>query len=685
MAHIKNDDFSAGEGNCGAGDVTAHFDAAGQSEPQADTLASTPFPEVGPAPLRVAARSGRNFSETSIGDGCIRLKVLMPFALSRLGRSYEVWDNAANALIRRDGYLRLRPFVKELASRLACGTDFIYELVSLICEKGPENVVAEDMLKQAPGGGKGTSRLSEAEEKALQDAVQKVCVEDGFKPATKAANKAIRSHLTQVGCVARNISRATIKSRSMSPYILAARTDAYQRDHLHRVAGQSDEVTGLNSVVVMDSTQFTDEDSELRVVDAQGRDLGPANVIFAILKSNRGVWSFRAFAGAANGYLAGLTIKRGLVAKDGLLKRHEIPGIWPFHGKPGVINHDNGSEFVNDQVRRVLKSRDIACVDRSPPKTPHYRASEERFNRTAHVMFDDFLGSDFGKRYLRPVKGRPQAKGILLNDLDRALVEWIVCHYHSRPNKGLGGDSPLGRMEKFVMGKNGLPASGLPTSLADTEELKWDFLCEETRVVNQLGITFDHRRYVDAALSRLFKPGCRSSNTNVNFKYHPYAMGSVYVKLPDASGIDVVHAVKWLPETEKYRPAAQDQLASINPSLWEWNAIFKDVRRGNTEKATATLAEQLFAQREAEANKGSDKAGAPGKKARRSEDRNRAMRELYGKGNVPVPADGSSNGAGQTPEGQVDDPVAQQLKPRGKKTPDPEPALLATCPGADAY
>ena len=507
-------------------------------------------------------------------------------------------------------------------------------------------------------------------EEELQSAVYKVCVTYGLKPASKAANAAIRKHLVSAGYLSRDIATATIKQRALSPKITFARTDAYQRDHLMRMAGQPEETPGLNSVVVIDTTLFSDQDGELRVVDVQGRDLGPANVIFALLKANRGIWAFRAFAGPQNTFLAGLTIKRGLVSKDALLERYGIKGIYPFHGKVGAINHDCGSEFIGAQVQGAIKRRDIGIDDRSPPNTPHYRAGLERFNRTAHVLFAEFLASDCGKRYLRVVNGRPTAKGILLNDLDKALTDWIVCHYHTRPHAGLGGDTPLGRMEKYVRGQNGLPASGLPMAVADTDELTWDFLWEETRTVNHLGIQFRNRRYVNPALNRLLKLNSRSSKRKISFRFNPYAMRCVYVKIPDESGKEIIHSIEWLPETEKYRPTVENQKASINPSLWEWDVLFSDIRRGNTEKATPSLAEELHAQRESKAASGNGAPGAPTAKERMRDARHREMRDSYGKENLPIT--------------EKDAPAPEDSSSTGKKN-VAEPRLLETAGGADAY
>lgn len=637
------------------------------------------FPEVSPAPLVVESNVGAHKAEADLAVGSIRLKALTPFVLSRLGRKYEVWDNKNGCLVTKDDHLPLRPHVKELARRLACGTDRIYAWVDFMCQKGPENVVVGELLKATSTGGKGTSRLSSTEEKELQKAVNQVCVVDGLKPASKAANNAICDRIVSAGCVSRKISTATIRARSLSPEITIARTDAYQRDHLMRIAGSPDEVTGLNSVVVMDTTTFTDEDGELRAVDAQGRDLGPVNVIFALLKSNRGIWSVRGFAGPVNSYLAGLTIKRGLVEKGPLLARHKIPGIWAHHGKPGTFNHDCGSEFLNGHVGGALKSRDIGIDDRSAPYTPHHRGDLERFNRTAHALFVEFLESDVGRRYLRSVNGRPKAKGILLSDLDRALIEWVVGHYHVRPHAGLGGDSPLSRMEKFVLGENGLPASGLPAPVADTEELRWDFMWEEHRVVNQLGIEYANRRYVNSDFSRLFKLNSRSSGQRIPFRFNPYAMGSIFVKVPGDDGREEIVRAKWLPETQKYRPKAADQEASINPSLWEWEVLFKDIKRGNTEPPSALLAEALHNKREAESAAGGSVAGAPSKKDRTRDARNRTMREEYGSEDNLTDSVESSEETGSDTVSELPPPPA-----RGRKK-DPVPTLLTIGGGSDAY
>lgn len=623
------------------------------------------FPEVGPEPIVIGTNIGTHATETDEEVGRLRLRALKPFALARLGRAYQVWDKTQNAVVSRDRQIPLRPYVDQLARRLACGTDLIFKWVALLCEKGPENVKAGELLKQAPTGGRGTSRLDASVERFLQSAAYKVCVTQGIRPGSKAANKKIRAELLAVG-VMQPVCTATIAARSRSDLISKARADAYERDHLHRLAGQPDPTYGLNNLVVMDATQFTSDDRCLRIVDSHGRDLGFANVIFCLLSANRGVWSALGFVGAANSFLAGLAIKRGLTSKAPLLQQYGIDGYWLHHGHVGQVRHDGGSEFIGKQLKKTMLARDIAVDDRSPSATPHFRGGLERFNRTAHVMFDAFLESDIGKKFLRPVVGRPQDKGITLRDLDRALIEWLVREYQHRAHAGLGGDTPWNRMEKMINGECNFPASGLPSAVPESKELDWDFLWEDSRTVNQLGISFENRRYWHAELSRLFQLNRRSSKRKIDFRYHPYGMSKIVVKIPQADGSLAITDVNWLPENEKYRPTPEQAEASINPSFWEWRVLFKIIRAGNIQKATAGLAEALHERRERESAAGRQ-AGAPTKREKKSDSRNREMRQHFGETNAPR-----------------SDSDAQPLL-ESKRKRNVTPCLLPTGGGPEAY
>ena len=580
----------------------------------------------------------RNQSETDLEIGSARLAALHPFALSALGRSYLVWDAVTGRQIERTDPLSLKTHVKELAKKLGCGVDFIYKCVRHICDVGPENVRVKSLLKVAPDGGKNGCRLRSNNADVFWSAIEDVCVSRGLRPGTKKAINEISTYLAANGWVGKLPSDKSLRKHSKSARVMSARTDAYDRDHLLRVIGKPSESLGLMSVAQLDATLFTYNDKDaLLVVNEQGHSMGPANVIFGLLGANRGVWTFLSFVGAANSYLAGLSIKRGVLSKDTLLQQYGIRGVWPYSGKVGQVLHDNGSEFIAEHLGRVLDDLDIGFDESAPAKTPHFRGKNERFNRTAHKLFKEFLSSGPGTRYLRTVHGNKEAKGILLTDLDRALMEWIVCDYHSAGHKGLGGDSPNSRFEKMVEGSHGLPASGLVPALADTNELDWDFMCEEMRVVNHLGISWANRFYRSPELQKLFALNKRSSIRRIPFRYNPYGIGAVYVKVPDGQGGEKIIKVPWIPDLEKY-PMTEDELRiATNPSLWEWDLLYAALRRAGHANPTSGLIADLHHKRESEAAS-NRKSGAPKRAARITDARNRGMRENLGQANLPATA-----------------------------------------------
>src|SRR5579862_9269691 len=75
----------------------------GEGQTHASALAA--LPTIGQKAGHVTDRSRRNKAETDPAVGETRLKVLLPYALARLGRDYEVWDAAAGAMVKRSGPL----------------------------------------------------------------------------------------------------------------------------------------------------------------------------------------------------------------------------------------------------------------------------------------------------------------------------------------------------------------------------------------------------------------------------------------------------------------------------------------------------------------------------------------------------------------------------------------------------
>jgi hypothetical protein len=523
-------------------------------------------------------------------------------------------------------------------------------------------------LKRAPSGGRGGYRLGANTSEKLWAGIEHVCVERGLKPGGAKAIAEIRSYLLSKGWQGKPPTSTTLSKYSRSERIMHARENAYVRDHLNVVIGKPAESLGLMSVVQLDTTEFTNKKFEWLVVDAHGRSLGPANVIFGVLGSNRGVWTFLPFVGPANRFLSGIAIKRGLLSKEGLLNQYGVDGVFSYCGKVGAVHHDNGSEYIAHHVKRVMKDMNIGFDENAAAGTPHYRGKEERFNRTAHWLFDQFLASGLGKRYLRPVFGKKGAKGILFSDLERALLEWIVTDYHTRAHKGLGGDSPNSRFEKLVEGRDGLPSSGLSLPLEPSQQLNWDFLCEESRVVNHLGITWENRIYRLPALNRLFAVNRRSSLRRIPFRFNPYSLKSIFIMIPDEAGVNQITEIPWIPETEKY-PMTEEKLEEcLNPSIWQWRVLYADLVRAGHAKPSSGLVEALH-QKRRDKIEATSEVGAPSGSVSQTDNRNHVMSASFGANDLPI-----ANVASVIPE----------ILSKTAKT-KYQPVYLSSSEGHDAY
>jgi hypothetical protein len=433
----------------------------------------------------------------------------------------------------------------------------------------------------------------------MSEALNEVCVTQGLAPGSRAATKLIRAEMERLGVPRdKQPSHRALKSAATAPEILTAHTASVTGEHMCRVLEANTAAMSTNQVVLIDATTHSSDSDPtecLYAVDEFDRVLGLVNAIYGIDAATRGVWTALGFVGAANTFLSGLSIHRGLLDKGPLLAKYGIGGVWPWCGKPHRLITDRGKEFIGQQTQRILKDMKIGFSDRSPPITPHYKAKVERFNRTAHTLFVDFLRSEVGKKYFRSVKGKPSATGILFRDLDRAMTEWVVSHYHVRAHGGLGGSSPLDRFYDIAEGRRGFPLTGLPVPVADRPDLMWDFLWETHRVINHTGISIENRTYRDSELTQFLAPGERSSIRKHSIRFTPYSLGQVFVRSADSREIlriPYVHNNDVLPMT-----AEQTQQA-LSPSIWEWRAAKTDLKRVGFKKPTSAQTLEVIQARE---------------------------------------------------------------------------------------
>jgi hypothetical protein len=583
----------------------------------------------------------KNCAETDENIGLVRMRRLVPYARAQLGIPIPP---AEKDCALTAGRISLKRDLKQLSVELRCGVDLIRQFVMTIRKKGIENVRGSDFLKKAPGGGRGKCKVPHDIRQTLVDVVKTVCVDQGRAPGSSGARKAISAEMIARGVSPRRVpGRRALNLVSTMPEILRQHTAAVEGEHMCRVVGMDTQAMALNQVIYMDATTHSSESEPeecLYALDTHERNLGLVNIIYGLECASRCVWTALGFVGAPNSFLTALSIHRGLLQKNDLLAKYNIKGIFPIHGKPRHFYTDRGNEFIRKQTVRVLKDMDIGFVDKSPPRVCIYRAKSERFNRTAHTLFADFLHSEEGKRYFRPVPGIPNATGILLRDLDKALLEWIVIRYHSREHNGLGGANPLERFFDMANGERGFPMSGFPPPVADSDDLMWDFLWEEPRVINHMGISLFNRRYFDSKLTSFLLPGKRSSISRHSVRLNPYGIGKVFVRVPNGERGGEIYRIPYMPDNDVLPMTREQRSETMDPSLWEWTVARSDLLRVGNDKPTPEEVAGVIAARHSKID--NPEQGTSSGVITRRDLANREMSEIFAK-NEPVVVETANN------------------------------------------
>lgn len=577
-------------------------------------------PPVEEAPAAPATPSFKNRTETDLELGRLRMATLIPYVERRRGSVIPGVDLPANS-VRRD--------MESLKRKLKCGADFIWACIRLIETKGPENVIASNFLRRAPSS-RGTLKIASRLREPLMAAVNAACVDRGLAPGTGLTRVAVKEELLKGGFAVADLPcDGTIDRWCKAPAVVRARTAKVEGDHANRVMQLRRHPVSAYRTVILDVTTFTgkekDKERILYVLDDRGAVLGVGNAYVGIQVATRDIWTVLPFVGAPNAVLTGYAIFEGCLKKEPVFKALDLKSQMITCGKPTHLYHDLGRELVNDHIGRVLDELDMQYEDVSPGGVPEFRSEIERFNRTAHRCFDDFLHSAEAGRYLVDVPGQPDATGIRMRDFRLAMWHWVISRYRITPHKGIGYSTPAERFEDMVHGRRGFPASGYQGGRDDTPDFRWLFLREEQRKVTHVGIAYNHRRYSHKRLAELFTPGTRSSGGKIAFRVNDFAMGKIVVRMPDGSLLDVPYEY----ERDKLPADLPMRNAIENCSIWEWTSAFAALRRAGTRQPTAEQANAVIGQRIAEVQ-GGPSAGAPSARAKRSDRAHRAMAGGFG-------------------------------------------------------
>lgn len=179
---------------------------------------------------------------------------------------------------------------------------------------------------------------------------------------------------------------------------------------------------------------------------------------------------------------------------------------WDVFGIPNIIYTDNGPEFKNADVKRMIKETLKSEPQYRPVKTPRYGGTIERLFGT--------INSKLIHRLAGTRKGSVQAKGdydseaeaiFTLEDIRELLTVYITDVYHHEIHKGLPIFSPV-PVKRYY---DGLQKVGFPEWIdkEDEEYYRMELLPVTFRPYTRDGVRFENIIYKSASTAkRLVKP-----------------------------------------------------------------------------------------------------------------------------------------------------------------------------------
>ncbi|WP_409303947.1 Mu transposase C-terminal domain-containing protein [Peribacillus sp. SCS-155] len=249
-------------------------------------------------------------------------------------------------------------------------------------------------------------------------------------------------------------------------------------------------------LVAIDHTKL-----DIDVLDEVGLVVDRPWLTLGIDVYSRQVWCYHLSFDPPSANKVRKAIEHGVLLKR-VKERYGTKNEWPVYGIPDVIQFDNGSEFNNYAIKRLVKETLMSNIRFRPIATPRYGGTIERLFGTFNTQFFHRLHGTRKSNVQDLGDYDPEADAALtLEDLDKALVTYIVNIYHNEPHKGL----PLDSSTPMTRYYDGLKERGYPEFISEDEETSFriDLLPTENKPYTRDGVTLGNVQYRIAGLNHL--------------------------------------------------------------------------------------------------------------------------------------------------------------------------------------
>ncbi len=225
------------------------------------------------------------------------------------------------------------------------------------------------------------------------------------------------------------------------------------------------------------------------------RSIGRPWVTFDIDVYSRMIPGMYLSLDAPSAMSTGLCLSHAILPKEKWLAEDiGLPDIdWPSWGVMGILHMDNAKEFRGNAIKDACLEYGIDPQFR-PVKTPRYGGHIERYMGNASENLKKVEGATFSNPKER---GDYDSEGnaiLTMHELEQWLVV-LIAKYHHSPHEGIGGEAPIDRYRKGLLGGNGKLPRGLPARRLDAEKVRIDFMPFEERTVQNYGVVIDDIYY----------------------------------------------------------------------------------------------------------------------------------------------------------------------------------------------
>lgn len=211
---------------------------------------------------------------------------------------------------------------------------------------------------------------------------------------------------------------------------------------------------------------------------------------------------------------------------------------WDVFGIPSIIQLDNGPEFNNYEIKRLIDETLKSIVRYRPRSTPRFGGTIERLFRTVNSKWIHTLDGTRKSSVADLGEYNPEENAALtLDNVREILIRYITDIYPFETHRGLPRDVENPKT-RYI---NGLQKTGYPEFIAEEDEelFKIEILPTKMKPYTRDGITLDNVRYKSNDLSYLID----KREVKYKVKYDNDDISRIYIQHPESNKYIEVKAV----------------------------------------------------------------------------------------------------------------------------------------------